>query len=41
MSSLQFGVIACDEKHVVFDSYALQVLRNEYASLFSDVCTMK
>ena len=31
----------CDEKHVVFECSALQGLRDEYASLFSDVCTMK
>ena len=31
----------CDEKHVLFECSALQGLRDEYASLFSDVCTMK
>ena len=31
----------CDEKHVVFECPALQGLRDEYATLFSDVCTMK
>ena len=31
----------CDEKHVVFECSALQGLRDEYASLFSGVCTMK
>ena len=31
----------CDEKHVVFECPALQGLRNEFASLFLDVCTMK
>ena len=31
----------CDEKHVVFQCSALQDLRDEYASLFSDACTMK
>ena len=31
----------CDEKHVIFECSALQGLRDEYASLISDVCTMK
>ena len=31
----------CDEKHVVFECPALQGLRDEYATLFADVCTMK
>ena len=31
----------CDEKHTVFECSALQGLRDEYASLFSDMCTMK
>ena len=31
----------CDEKHVVFQCSVLQGLRDEDASLFLDVCTMK
>ena len=31
----------CDEKHVVFQCSGLQDLRDEYASLFLDACTMK
>ena len=31
----------CDEKHRVFQCSALQGLRDEYAPLFSDMCTMK
>ncbi len=30
-----------DEKHVVFQCSGLQDLRDEYASLFSEACTMK
>ena len=31
----------CDEKHMVFECSGLQGLRDEYAFLFSDMCTMK
>ena len=31
----------CDEKHMVFECSSLQGLRDEYAFLFSDMCTMK